>query len=149
MGNTGVDSMSSINKSGRDCCDASCMGVDTVKRTEWRRRRTGVGRDGLARLKLRKSRVRGRVPLTRSHSLAHFSPSGRCRPSQSCNSLNQSRSTMPYIPQSRCAPISPSSSRSITRSSGVRMHGSRHRGYAPSRRLLRQCHSNIESGWRG
>src|ERR1700761_2906192 len=53
MGNTGVDSMSSFNKSGC-CCDASCMVVgynnDGGVKTE--------GRNGMARLELRKSRVK-------------------------------------------------------------------------------------------
>lgn len=116
-----------------------------VERTEWRRRRT----EGRARLKLRKSRVLVAFIDTITDLLTR-SPSSRCRPSQSCSSLNQSRSTMPCTPQSRCAPIPPFSSRRITRSlSGVRMHGSRYRGYAPSRRLLRQCHSNIEGSRRG
>ena len=71
------------------------------------RRRTKTDQPQAGALKTPQITRLSRVHLTRYHSLIDPS-SGRCRPSQSSNNLNQSKSTMPSTPQSRCAPMSPS-----------------------------------------
>jgi len=104
IGNTGVDSMSSINKSGCDCSDVSCI-ITVLGVGDKRNLRNGSNpspsmRPEVARLKLRKARVAFLRP--RNHSLVTDGPTRRCRPSPSCSNLNQSKYTMPCTPPSRC-----------------------------------------------